>query len=99
MADITNVDPQEIRMAVSKMDGVVNGIAVNVGKIEEVMAALDKGWKSVVKDEFFSRYRTDAEAMREMIDQYEEISQVLTECAMEYEKADNDIKSQTGKFK
>ena len=99
MADITNVDPQQILKTVSRLDTIVNGIAGSVGKIEDIMAALDKGWISSVKYEFMSRYQSDAEALREMIDQYEEISQLLTQCAKDYENADEGLKAKFGSLR
>ncbi|MCR4891033.1 MAG: WXG100 family type VII secretion target [Lachnospiraceae bacterium] len=99
MAELLNVDPQQIRSAVSKLNESVSGITQDVAKIKEAMAGLDKSWQSDVKQEFFTRYRRDEEAMQEMIDQYNELSQMLNATAEEYERTESEMKDAMGKLR
>ena len=91
MPELCNVDSDRIMAAVSQLDGIVNSIAGGVGKIREAMAALDKGWMSGVKEEFMTRYRTDEEAMGEMLEQYREVSEQLKDIARDFDRTESEI--------
>lgn len=99
MANLSNVDAAKIRAAAQKLSGIEADIQGNVGKISDAMDRLDKGWTSEVKTQFLSVWQEDAEALVEMMGQYMEINELLTQAAQEFEQTENDMVSEVGKLK
>ncbi|MDL2217507.1 hypothetical protein LJC27_02500 [Christensenellaceae bacterium OttesenSCG-928-M15] len=77
MSDMTMVDTDRLKQTVAKLDTTVAAIRANVKTVREALAALDKGWKSDVKNEFFRVANADLEAFLEMEAQYDEVSRIL----------------------
>jgi uncharacterized protein YukE len=90
---MSNVDSEKIISTVSQLDGSFEAMVSQMNKIVEAVAALDKGWTSSVKAEFLTRYQKDEAAMREMVEQYDEISRGLKDIAADLDKTESDIES------
>jgi WXG100 family type VII secretion target len=99
MANMSNVDSEQIMAAASQLDATVNSIANCVAKIKDAMQTLNNGWQSDVKEEFMSRYRTDEDAMSEMLEQYREVSEGLRNVAREFDKAEAEVKSNMSRLR
>lgn len=99
MPDMSNVDSEKILSTVNQLDGIVNSIQVQMRKVVDAVAGLDKGWTSPVKAEFMSRYQRDEEAMSEMLSQYAEISGQLKETAADFDKTESEIMSSVSALK
>ena len=93
MSDMTMADTDKIRSTVNKLETIVNAIRANVKAAQDTMAALDKGWTSDVKNEFFRMVRLDLEAMTEMDEQYTEINTMLMDLANDYDRNEQDVLS------
>ena len=94
MANMSNIDSEQINSAVHQLDEIVAAIANQVARVKEAVAALDKGWVSGVKTEFMSRCQRDEEAMQEMLEQFREISLQLKETAADFDKTESEIFSE-----
>lgn len=90
MANLTHVDPAELRSTAKNLEEVEEEIARSVQKITEAMDLLDKGWVSTVKDQFLQVWRTDAEAMSEMMAQLSEVRETLLLAAETFERAEQE---------
>lgn len=93
---MTNVDTGRIKSVVSQMDNLVEGMRADNAKIREAISALDKGWNAESKTKFMTRFRSEEEALAEMLEQYLEIGQVLREAADDFDKTETEINSQCG---
>lgn len=91
MADLSNVDTQKILQTVGQMENIVNRMSNCVNKFSEAIAALDKGWISEVKGDFMASYRTDYDAMQEMLGQLTEINSTLRDEANDFDKTESEI--------
>ena len=94
MARLTNIDIEKLRTGVQKLTELDMGIFDCVKKISEAMSALDKGWQSEVKASFLESWQTDAEAMCEMIEQYEEIHELLLQAALDFQNTEQETLAQ-----
>lgn len=99
MANMSNIDSEQIGSAVQQLDEIVAAITNQVAKVREAVDALDKGWVSGVKVEFMSRYRRDEEAMQEMLEQFREISLQLRETAADFDKTESEILSEVSSLR
>ncbi|MDR0549153.1 MAG: WXG100 family type VII secretion target [Deltaproteobacteria bacterium] len=99
MPDVSNVESDKIISAAGQLDGVVDRLNGNVMKFADAIESLDKGWKSEVKAAFMATYRSDYEAMQEMIAQLREISATLRDAATDFDKTENDIQSSFSSLK
>ena len=91
MSDISNIDSDKIAARANQLDGVVDRISNCVNKFGEVIENLDKVWVSEVKGEFMKSYRSDMDAMQEMLSQLRELNSVLKETAADFDKTENEI--------
>lgn len=91
MSDISNIDSDKIAASANQLDGVVDRISNCVNKFGEVIENLDKVWVSEVKGEFMKSYRSDMDAMQEMLSQLRELNSVLKETAADFDKTENEI--------
>ena len=74
MADMTNVDAGKLRQSASRIGSLAGELSGNVSKINEAINNLSKSWQSEAATKFLQNWHTDEEALREMVDQYSEIS-------------------------
>jgi uncharacterized protein YukE len=91
MSDMSNIDSDKIAASANQLDGVVDRMRNSVGKFGEVIENLDKVWVSEVKGEFMKSYRSDMDAMQEMLSQLREINSMLKETAADFDKTENEI--------
>ena len=99
MPEISNIDSEKIRSAVSQLEGIVDRMNGCVGKFADAIETLDKGWVSEVKTGFMATYQTDWEAMQEMLMQLREINAGLTAAASDFDKTESDNNSGAGALK
>ena len=74
MADMTNVDAGKLRQSASRIGSLAGELSGNVNKINETINNLSKSWVSEAATRFLQNWRTDEEALKEMVDQYNEVS-------------------------
>ena len=99
MANMTNVDGARIRATAQKLADIDLDILACVRKINDAMAALDKGWKSEVKTQFMQNWQEDAEALCEMMDQYIEVQELLDKAAQDFDRTEDDMVAEVGRLK
>jgi WXG100 family type VII secretion target len=99
MADMTNVDAARLRQTASKIGNLASDLNVNVSKINDALNNLSKGWQSDVATRFMQNWQADQEALHEMVDQYMEMTDLLTELAQDFENSENEVKGMIGKLK
>ncbi len=99
MADMTNVDPAKIRQSANKIGSLAGDLNGNVNKINEAMNALSKGWQSEVATKFMQNWQADQEALKEMVDQYKEVEELMMELAQDYENSENEVGGMVAKLK
>ena len=99
MADMTNVDAAKLRQTASKIGNLASDLNVNVSKINDALNNLSKGWQSDVATRFMQNWQADQEALHEMVDQYMEMTDLLTELAVDFENSENEVKGMIGKLK
>ena len=99
MADMTNVDAARLRQTASKIGNLASDLNVNVSKINDALNNLSKGWQSDVATRFMQNWQADQEALHEMVDQYMEMTDLLTELAVDFENSENEVKGMIGKLK
>ena len=93
MSDMAMADTDKIKTTVNKLETIVTAIRANVKAAQDTVAALEKGWTSDAKNEFFRVVRLDMEAMKEMDEQYTEVNRMLTELANDYERNEQEVLS------
>jgi uncharacterized protein YukE len=93
MPDMSNIDSEKILSAVGQLDGIVDRMSGCVGKFDEAIGRLDKGWVSEVKAGFMATYQNDREAMQEMLGQLYEIGATLREAASDFDKTESETLS------
>ena len=69
MADMTNVDAAKLRQSASRIGNLASELSGNVNKINETLNNLSKSWVSDAATKFLQNWRTDEEALKEMVDQ------------------------------
>ena len=99
MSDASNVDSDKLLAAAGQMEGIVDRMNRQVMKFTEAIEALDKGWVSDVKSGFMSTYRTDLDAMQEMISQLTELNALLRESAADFDKTENEAVASVGSLR
>ena len=99
MADMTNVDPARIRQSARKIGALAGDLSGNVSKINEAMNALAKGWQSDVATRFMQNWHSDEEALKEMVDQYREVEELMQELAQDFENSENEVGGMVAKLK
>ena len=99
MADMTNVDAARLRQTASKIGNLASDLNVSVSKINDALNNLSKGWQSDVATRFMQNWQADQEALHEMVDQYMEMTDLLTELAADFENSENEVRSMIGKLK
>ncbi|SEM28581.1 WXG100 family type VII secretion target [Butyrivibrio sp. ob235] len=99
MADMTNVDAQRLRQTASKVSNLAGDLSNNVGKINDALGSLAKGWQSDVATKFLQNWQADQEALKEMIEQYMEVGNLMNELANDYEASENEVQGLIGKLK
>jgi WXG100 family type VII secretion target len=91
MPDMSNIDSEKILSTVGQLDGIIDRMSGCVGKIDDAIARLDKGWVSEVKSGFMANYQNDRAAMQEMLGQLHEISTTLREAAADFDKTESEM--------
>lgn len=99
MADMTNVDADKIRQAAGRIGNLASDLNSNVSKINDCLNNLSKGWQSEAATKFMQTWQADQEALHEMVDQYMEMTDILTELAQDFENSENEVKSMIAKLK
>jgi WXG100 family type VII secretion target len=99
MADMTNVDADKIRQAAGRIGNLASDLNSNVSKINDALNSLAKGWQSEAATKFMQTWQSDQEALHEMVDQYMEMTDLLTELAQDFENSENEVKSMIGRLK
>ncbi len=99
MADMTNVDADKLRQSASKIGNLASDLNSNVSKINDTLNSLSKGWQSDVATRFMQNWQADQEALHEMVDQYMEMTDILTELAADFENSENEVRGMIGKLK
>ena len=99
MADMTNVDAGKLRQTASKIGNLAGELNSNVSKIGETLNNLSKSWKSDAATRFLQNWRTDEEALKEMVEQYREVQDIMSELAQDIEASDNETESLVGKLR
>ncbi len=99
MADMTNVDADKIRQAAGRIGNLASDLNSNVSKINDCLNNLSKGWQSEAATKFMQTWQADQEALHEMVDQYMEVTDLLTELAQDFENSENEVKSMIAKLK
>ncbi len=99
MADMTNVDADKIRQAAGRIGNLASDLNSNVSKINDCLNNLSKGWQSEAATKFMQTWQADQEALHEMVDQYMEMTDLLTELAQDFENSENEVKSMIAKLK
>ncbi|MBE5860521.1 MAG: WXG100 family type VII secretion target [Butyrivibrio sp.] len=99
MADMTNVDADRLRQAANRVNSLAGDMSSNVGKINDALANLSKGWQSEVATKFLSNWQADQEALNEMVDQYLEIGDIMNELASDYEASESEVQGLMGKLR
>ena len=99
MADMTNVDAAKLRQSASRIGNLAGELSGNVNKINETLNNLSKSWVSEAATRFMQNWRTDEEALKEMVDQYREVSDIMNELAQDFEASENESESLVSKIK
>lgn len=99
MADMTNVDAGKLRQTASKIGSLASELSGNVNKINETLNNLSKSWQSEAATKFLQNWRTDEEALKEMVEQYREVSDLMNELAQDFNSSENEVDGLVGKLK
>ncbi|WP_026658679.1 WXG100 family type VII secretion target [Butyrivibrio sp. AC2005] len=99
MADMTNVDAQRLRQTANRISNLAGDLSSNVGKINDALGNLSKGWQSDVATRFLQNWQADQEALNEMLDQYLEVGDIMNEMANDYEASESEVQGLIGKLK
>ncbi len=99
MADMTNVDAAKLRQSASRIGNLASELSSNVNKINETLNNLSKSWVSEAATKFLQNWRTDEEALKEMVDQYNEVSDLMNELAADFNASENEVQGMVGKLK
>ena len=99
MADMTNVDAAKLRQSASRIGNLAGELSGNVNKINETLNNLSKSWVSEAATKFLQNWRTDEEALKEMVDQYNEVADLMTELASDFDASENEVEGMVGKLK
>ncbi len=99
MADMTNVDADRLRQAANRVGDLAGELSTNVGKINDALDNLSKGWQSEVATKFLQNWQADREALNEMLDQYLEVGDIMNELANDYEASESEVQGLLGKLK
>lgn len=99
MADMTNVDAAKLRQSASRIGNLAGELSGNVNKINETLNNLSKSWVSEAATRFMQNWRTDEEALKEMVDQYREIADLMNELAADFNASENEVDGMVGKLK
>ncbi len=99
MADMTNVDAAKLRQTASKIGNLAGQLSGNVNKIGETLNNLSKSWQSEAATRFMQNWHTDEEALREMVDQYNEVQDIMNELAQDFDSSENEVEGLVGKLK
>ncbi|MBQ7481816.1 MAG: WXG100 family type VII secretion target [Lachnospiraceae bacterium] len=99
MADMTNVDAAKLRQSASRIGNLAGELSGNVNKINETLNNLSKSWVSEAATRFMQNWRTDEEALKEMVDQYREVADLMNELAADFNASENEVDGMVGKLK
>lgn len=99
MADMTNVDAAKLRQSASRIGNLASELSGNVNKINETLNNLSKSWVSEAATKFLQNWRTDEEALKEMVDQYREVADLMNELAADFNASENEVDGMVGKLK
>ncbi len=99
MADMTNVDAGKLRQTAQKIGSLAGDLSGNVTKINEAMNNLSKGWQSEAASRFLQSWHADQDALREMVDQYNEVQELMLELAQDFEASENEAANLVAKLK
>ncbi len=99
MADMTNVDADKLRQTAQKIGSLAGELSGNVAKINDAMNALAKGWRSEAATQFMQNWQADQEALKEMVDQYNEVQELMNELAQDFDNSENEVGGLVGKLK
>ena len=94
MANLTNVDAGKLQSAAQKLEDIDREIVSCVRKLHEAISTLDRGWKSEVKTQFMKNWEHDADALCEMMEQYEEVQRLILEAARDFDNTEQEMLSQ-----
>ncbi len=99
MADMTNVDADKLRQTAQRIGNLAGDLSGNVAKINDALNNLSKSWQSEVATQFMQNWQADQEALKEMVDQYTEIQELMLELAQDFDSSENEVSSLVGKLK
>ena len=99
MADMTNVDAAKLRQTASRIGNLAGQLSGNVNKIGETLNNLSKSWQSEAATRFMQNWHADEEALREMVDQYNEVQDIMNELAQDFDSSENEVEGLVGKLK
>ncbi len=99
MADMTNVDAAKLRQSASRIGNLAGELSGNVNKINETLNNLSKSWVSEAATRFMQNWRTDEEALKEMVDQYREVADLMNELAADFNASENEVDGVVSKLK
>ncbi|MBR5407322.1 MAG: WXG100 family type VII secretion target [Lachnospiraceae bacterium] len=99
MADMTNVDAAKLRQTASKIGSLASQLNSNVTKINEALNNLTKSWQSEAATKFMQNWRTDEEALKEMVEQYREVQDIMNELAQDFASSEQEAEGLVGKLK
>ena len=99
MADMTNVDAAKLSQSASRIGNLAGELSGNVNKINETLNNLSKSWVSEAATKFLQNWRTDEEALKEMVDQYNEVADLMNELASDFDASENEVEGMVGKLK
>ena len=91
MSNLSHIDADKIRSTAQKLADIDIDILNCMEKLAETMDTLDKGWVSEVKASFMQTWEVDAEALCEMMDQYNEVQEMLLEAAQDFDNTENEM--------
>ena len=99
MADMTNVDADKLRQTAQRIGNLAGDLNSNVSKINDTLNALTKSWQSDAATQFMQNWNTDQEALREMVDQYNEVSELMVELAADFDNSENEVGGMVSRLK
>ncbi len=99
MADLTNVDSGKLRQTAQRIGSLAGDLSGNVAKINDILNNLSKGWQSEAATRFFQNWQTDQEALKEMVEQYREVQEIMTELAQDFDSSESEVSGMIGKLR
>ena len=99
MADMTNVDAAKLRQTAQRIGSLASQLNSDVTKINDALNNLSKSWQSEAATQFMQNWRTDEEALKEMVDQYREVADLMNELAADFNASENEVEGMVGKLK